>query len=96
MLDKSPPSAVTGLVDLQAKYMALPASMPWPSIPGTRFPWSHMCDLDGDGRDEVVAYSPLSSGQNIGALGLLSYFAYGALAPEWQDPRSPSSSSRPR
>ena len=89
MLDKSPPSAVVGLVDLQAKYLALPASMPWPSIPGTRFPWSHMCDLDRDGRDEVVAYTPNAAGLAGGSLGLLSYFEYVAIAPEWKGAPQP-------
>jgi hypothetical protein len=76
-------------IDLKTKYLGLPASMPWPSIPGTRFPWSHMCDIDRDGRDEVVAYSPFSGGRLTGALGLMSYFEYGAIAPEWQGSPQP-------
>jgi hypothetical protein len=76
-------------VPLKTKYLSLPASRPWPSIAGTRFFERVMCDIDRDGRDEVVAFVPDASGLLPGSLGILSYFDSRAMATEWADAPQP-------
>jgi hypothetical protein len=43
---------------LQSKFLKTAASAPWPAFAGARFISYVMRDLDGDGRDEVIALCP--------------------------------------
>ena len=59
-----------------SNYLQSPPCPPW-KIDGGQVYVS--ADVDGDGKDEIVALDPRTA-----TLGLLSYFTYGQLASEWE------------
>src|SRR5262252_59281 len=77
-----------------AKFLSLPPSLPW--LYNDLLDTFTAGDVDGDGRQEIVVsncpgtlnYTADTLG-TAPALGLLSYFRYGDLEPDWAiDPRT--------